>query len=82
MKETDVKAVAIDDSQRDGGAWVGSGDAGRRLGLSPNTLAEWRCEQRINQPPFAKFGKAVRYRLADLDAWAAAQVVKPMQLTT
>jgi hypothetical protein len=82
MKETDAKAVSIDDTQCDPGAWVGSEDAGRRLGLSPNTLAEWRCERRKNQPPFAKFGKAVRYRLADLDAWAASQVVKPLRLTT
>ncbi len=58
------------------GVWLTSEQAGRRLGLGVNTLAEWRCERRVNQPPFAKFGKAVRYRITALDAWADSQVVR------
>ena len=58
--------------------WLTSEQAGVRLGLGRNTLAEWRCDRRSNQPPFAKFGgKATRYGLAALDAWAQAQIVDP-----
>ena len=58
------------------GEWISSASAARRIGLQANTLAEWRCERRVNQPPFAKFGKLVRYRISDLDAWAARQIVR------
>lgn len=40
------------------------------LGLSPNTLSRWRWSG--DGPPFKKLGRAVRYGVADLDAWAAA----------
>jgi excisionase family DNA binding protein len=56
--------------------WLTSEQAAKRLGLGVNTLAEWRCERRANQPPFAKFGKSVRYSLTALDNWADAQVVR------
>jgi len=56
--------------------WLTSEQAGVRLGLGRNTLAEWRCERRTNQPPFAKFGKAVRYGVTALDVWADAQIVR------
>ena len=59
--------------------WLTSEQAGLRLGLGRNTLAEWRCDRRSNQPPFAKFGgKALRYGVAALDAWAQAQIVDPV----
>jgi len=58
--------------------WLTSEQAGLRLGLGRNTLAEWRCDRRSNQPPFAKFGgKALRYGVAALDAWAQVQLVDP-----
>lgn len=63
--------------------WLTSEQAGLRLGLGRNTLAEWRCDRRTNQPPFAKFGgKALRYSVAALDAWAQAQVVDPKTHST
>jgi hypothetical protein len=61
------------------GDWISSAEAARRIGVQPNTLAEWRCERRLNQPPFAKFGKLVRYRSSDVDTWAANQIVAPLQ---
>jgi len=44
-------------------------DAADYLNLSVDTLAEWRC--RGGGPIFHKLGRAVRYRLSDLDAWLA-----------
>jgi predicted DNA-binding transcriptional regulator AlpA len=38
------------------------------LALKVNTLNCWRS--RREGPPFVKIGGSVRYRLADLDAWA------------
>jgi excisionase family DNA binding protein len=46
-------------------------EAAAYLRLSPNTLAQWRCWDR--GPAFVRFGRAVRYRKADLDAWASTQ---------
>ena len=39
--------------------------------LKPGTLEIMRVQGR--GPRFVKFGRAVRYRRADLDAWAEAQ---------
>lgn len=44
------------------------------LGLRPQTLNEWRC-RRVG-PSFAKLGRAVRYRYADLVAWIESQRVE------
>lgn len=51
------------------------GDAARYLGLSQSLLAKMRmkCDPRTG-PPFARVGKAIIYRRADLDAWLAGQV--------
>ena len=43
-------------------------DAAAYLGLSPKTLAVWRCQGR--GPRFVKFGR-VFYFQSDLDAWIA-----------
>lgn len=48
--------------------------AARYLGLSRYTLAAWRKTDA--GPPYCRFGYAVRYRRADLDAWAAANRVR------
>ena len=70
----------VRDRPSEAGEWLTSEAASRRLGLARNTLAEWRCERRVNQPPFARFGlRALRYRTSDLDAWAASQVVRQAQ---
>lgn len=40
--------------------------------LAPNTLEKMRVAG--EGPPFVKLGRAVRYRLCDLDAWAASRL--------
>ena len=42
----------------------------------PSTLAHWRSEGR--GPAFIKLGSRVAYRGADLNAWLAAQTVRPI----
>lgn len=44
--------------------------AGELLGLAPSTLAKMRL--RGTGPPFQKFGAAVRYPVAALEAYVAA----------
>jgi excisionase family DNA binding protein len=51
-------------------------EAAEYLGVRPGTLAVWHCTGRYRLP-VVKVGRAVRYRLADLDAWLAARTVRP-----
>ena len=46
-------------------------EAGRYLGVSPRTLSRYRSSDK--GPAFHRFGGRVRYLLADLKRWAAAQ---------
>ena len=41
------------------------------VGLAPNTLEIWRI--RGGGPKYIKFGRAVRYRLTDLESYIDAQ---------
>lgn len=53
-------------------------DAARYLGIAPGTLATSRLTPPRNDgPPFIRYGRAVRYRLADLDAWLDSRRVVP-----
>lgn len=49
-------------------------EAAKRLGTSPNTLANWRATGRVTVP-YIKIGRNVRYRAADLEAFIAAHAV-------
>jgi hypothetical protein len=42
------------------------------LSVKPQTLANWRCTRRYPLA-FVKIGRAVRYRLADLEAFIDAR---------
>ena len=53
-------------------------EAARLLGLSAQTLADWRC--RGIGPRFCKLGRAVRYSHRDLLAFAEASRVEPSDL--
>lgn len=45
------------------------------LGVKPNTLAVWRCTNRVSLP-YVKLGaRLVRYRQNDLEAFLDAQTV-------
>lgn len=59
-------------------AAVGTSEAARMLGVSPKTLANWRCLG--IGPQFLKYGGRlglVRYRLVDLAAWQDAGLRRP-----
>lgn len=55
---------------------VNTREAADYLHLAPRTLERWRL---VNAgPPFRKLsGRAVRYNLDDLEAWAKAQEHRP-----
>jgi len=43
-------------------------EAAEFIDIKPQTLAAWRCKG-MNDLPFVKVGRAVRYRRSDLEAW-------------
>ena len=43
------------------------------FGISPKTLASWRCARR--GPCFVKIGRLVRYRLADIEQGIDAGII-------
>ena len=49
-------------------------EAATYLRLSKPTLERLRLTG--EGPPYAKLGKAVRYRRADLDAWLASRLIR------
>jgi predicted DNA-binding transcriptional regulator AlpA len=51
-----------------GPSLVNTAVAANYLGLSESTLNKWRLTG--DGPRYFKFGRAVRYRIADLDDWA------------
>ncbi|SMP42452.1 Helix-turn-helix domain-containing protein [Desulfonatronum zhilinae] len=51
--------------------------AAARLGLSVKTLRAWRLQGR--GPRYLKLGRAVRYLVQELDAWASRRTVIPIQ---
>ncbi|MDA0334273.1 MAG: helix-turn-helix domain-containing protein [bacterium] len=50
-------------------------DAARILCLSPGTLRNWRSMSR--GPRFARVGRRIVYRVADLDDWLTEHTVEP-----
>lgn len=48
-----------------------------RLGVATITVKVWR--QRRKGPPYVKIGRSVRYRVADVEAWADQQRVTPSE---
>jgi excisionase family DNA binding protein len=54
--------------------YLKTAEAANYLRLSQPTLERLRLSG--DGPPFAKLGKAVRYRRADLDSWLASHLVQ------
>ncbi len=52
---------------------LGEMDAACQLGLSVNTLRKWRCTG--HGPVYLKLGKAVKYRLTDLQAFIEKSLI-------
>jgi excisionase family DNA binding protein len=50
-------------------------EVARRLGVSTYTVRNWRYLGR--GPAYLKVGRCVRYRLADVDAWAETIRITP-----
>ena len=53
---------------------VSEKEAAEILGVTPGTLSVWRCTRRYPLP-YIKVGRAVRYRLADLEAFMQSRTV-------
>lgn len=52
---------------------LSSPEASRVLGIAPKTLRNWRANG--TGPAYLKSGNRTLYRVEDLDAWLAAQVI-------
>jgi hypothetical protein len=52
--------------------WISRQELADRYSLPVKTPAEWASKG--TGPPYAKFGRHVRYRLSDVIAWEAKQL--------
>ena len=57
--------------------WLTPQELSDREGVPQRTLAQWRY--RGKGPRYARFGKHVRYSLADVEQWEAGQQVETEQ---
>lgn len=55
--------------------WISAQDFARQIQVPTRTVLAWR--QRGVGPASAKFGKHIRYRRVDVEAWIAEQVKIP-----
>ena len=76
----DGRADARTDLGGNAGMVLNTRKAAERLGLSPRTLARYRMSG--TGPAFVRLGRSVRYRPADLDAWAAGRRRRPRARNT
>jgi predicted DNA-binding transcriptional regulator AlpA len=56
-------------------ALLGTKDAAKKLGVSVQTLANWRYYNR--GPKWTRTGRSVKYRESELEAWVAREDVTP-----
>ena len=57
--------------------WLTTKEAADHLGYSEYTLRRARLDGKLSgkdSPKFTKMGKAVRYKMADLDSWATGEI--------
>ncbi len=52
--------------------WLTRPEVAARIRIEPSTLAYWAVKG--IGPRYARFGRHVRYRLADVEAWEDSQV--------
>ncbi len=69
--ETDRPGDKRPRRRRKGRRYVNTRKAAKLVGLSPRTLDTYRCTGA--GPRYYRFGGCVRYRVKDLDAWAAGR---------
>lgn len=53
--------------------YISEDEVEQRLGINKRTLQTWRLQRR--NLPFHKFGKLVRYRASDVEAFAEKNLV-------
>ncbi len=49
-------------------------EAAKYLGTTVGTMNSWRCTGKV-KIPYIKWGRAIRYRKDDLDAWIAQNTI-------
>ena len=80
LTSQDGKGPALDSRRREEGVmeeitddrWITRQELADRYGVPVKTPAEWASKG--TGPPYAKFGRHVRYRLRDVVAWEAKQL--------
>ena len=50
--------------------FINTSEAARLLGVSPSTLEKWRFYNVPDRPQAIRLGRAIRYKVDDLRAWA------------
>jgi len=55
--------------------WITRQELADRFGVPAKTPAEWASKG--TGPPYAKFGRHVRYRISDVVAWKTTQMNHP-----
>lgn len=55
--------------------WITRRELADRYGVPVKTPAEWATKG--TGPPYAKFGRHVRYRVSDVVAWETTQLNQP-----
>jgi predicted DNA-binding transcriptional regulator AlpA len=59
--------------------FVDTAEAARLLALSASHLEKLRFYRDTKGPPYVRLGRAIRYRVSDLEAWATARVQESKQ---
>lgn len=67
------ESVAMEDTADD--RWITRQELADRYGVPVKTPAEWASKG--TGPPYAKFGRHVRYRISDVVAWETTQLNRP-----
>jgi hypothetical protein len=60
--------------------YVSPEETAEEFGVTPSTLAGWRCSDR--GPDFWKWGRTIKYRKSTNAAWKAAQRRSPRREST
>jgi excisionase family DNA binding protein len=70
----EATAVPMALVDRNGQSMLTAAEAAGYLGIKVQTLSTWRCTRRYHLP-FVRVGRAIRYRLSDLEKFISARTV-------
>lgn len=54
--------------------WISRKELAERIGVAEKTVVEWASKG--TGPRYARFGKHVRYRMSDVEAWEEGHLVR------